>query len=264
MVCSIPKAGTYLLAELLKELGADPTGFHMMRNSVSDYSHASLDAARNDHQRFTVSKPFVEVLTKIRPGQFAVSHLDAATSVQQALAGFHVIFLYRELRATFISHMRFFAGTKRETPGKALWRDLPDGPKKALAAFDDFGAAHFAICQGMIDWLDAPGALAIAFETLLGDHGRDEALRVVHQLVEVCGLRRDEHTYPGAVLASIRGRETMTWSGARTDVGRYWTQALEDRFRAIGGVTLNERLGYVPRFWTNMQCSVERDMSRLI
>jgi hypothetical protein len=52
-VCSFPKAGTYLVAELLKRLGVKPTGFHLMVQDFSDYSSASIDQARNRYQRFT-------------------------------------------------------------------------------------------------------------------------------------------------------------------------------------------------------------------
>jgi hypothetical protein len=53
IVCSFPKAGTYLVAELLKRLGVKPTGFHLMVQDFSDYSFASIDEARNRYQRFT-------------------------------------------------------------------------------------------------------------------------------------------------------------------------------------------------------------------
>jgi hypothetical protein len=251
MVCSFPKAGTYLVAELLKGMGCKPTGLHLLVNRVSDYSSVSIDQARTQNQQLTTSRSFDEVLPLIRHGHFAVSHLVADERVQRALADFHVIFVYREIRATFLSHMRFFLATERKTAGKDLWKDLPEGPEMAVAAFDDFGAAHTKMCQRMVAWLDAPGVLAISFEELIGDYGEAAAVGAARRLIEFCEPINSEID-TGILLSSAIATRTLSSSGARTDVARYWSDALEERLREAGGLTINQRLGYPPSWRTSL------------
>ena len=46
IVVSIPKSGTYLVAELLKALGYRWTGMHLAESAYTDYSGSALEDAR--------------------------------------------------------------------------------------------------------------------------------------------------------------------------------------------------------------------------
>jgi hypothetical protein len=214
-----------------------------MNGIVVDYSSASIEEARNHFQRFLTPRPFEETLPLIRHGYFAVSHLSAAREVQRALSDFQVIFLYREMRATFLSHLRFFATTERETANKTKWRDLPEGPEKALVAFDDFGVGQIEMCRCMVDWYDGPGITKLSFEELFGDYGEAARADALRRVAATCRAETDDINLR-ALLSTAIATQTITSSGARTDVGQYWSEALEERFRAEGALSINKRLGY--------------------
>jgi hypothetical protein len=189
IVLSPPKAGTYLVANLMTALGFVSTGLHLMAGHVSDYRFASLDTARNNPYdlSFTVADTAL-VTDLVQPGQFIVSHLTGTDETEHLCADFVKIMPVREMRETFVSHMRFFADTERSTPGKKDWLALADGPERTVAALRDFGPTHVDMCRAVLGWHGREGVLAIRFEDLWGDKGRLRQHRVVAEVADHAGV----------------------------------------------------------------------------
>ncbi len=243
VVCSIPKAGTYLVAELLKQLGCVATNLHLSRHELSDYRSASVREMREEPERFTVPLDLAQALALVLPGQFAVGHLACDPDYLACLAGCKKLFVYRDLRDALVSFVRFTADTGRGGAPTEEWRSLPDGPDKMLRALEQIGTSFFNMVTPMVAWLRQPDVLAVAFETLYGDDG-PEAQRVVVEAVQaflnIPGAVGDS----AALVSGLLGAPTKTWSGKRTVRTTFWSDAVEERFQAFGGPELNARLGY--------------------
>ncbi len=134
LVVSIPKAGTYLVAEVLKALGYRSTGMHLAEAAYSDYNGAGLDEARRNPGRFARSEPLSRSLVRIAAGQFAVGHLPCKEEIVRATASFKRIYLTRELRTALISYMRFMAATGRLGARELSWFAMTD-PKARVVDF---------------------------------------------------------------------------------------------------------------------------------
>jgi hypothetical protein len=257
VVCSFPKAGTYYLSAILDRLGLKWNGYHAIDGSVTDYRSTSREGARNSSKSLTRPVELGEILSLVQNGEHLLSHISGSEEAKHLLKPFKVVFLHREVRATFISHMRFFSSTNRGTERTDSWRMLPDGPDKTLAAFEDFGAIHLGMCRALLSWHGDVGGLELDFETLIGDRGEDAASNAVLRLARYCDLS-SEGLDPISILTAIRGTLTNTWSGKRSDVASNWSAGVERMFRAEKGHEINQALGHHAAPWDSPDKSQPR------
>ncbi len=243
-IISIPKAGTYLVAELLRLLGCVPTQLHIWKSGLSDYRQAaSIQQMREEYARFNVEIPLSHSLRLVHPGQFAVGHLECDVETRPALSSFKTLFVYRELRDAFVSWLRFYMDAKRGGTEIQALQAVPDGPERTLGLLDLCGQWFFGMVREIIPWMKEQTTLCVRFETLYGDHGteaRHELVRDLYRHFEVPNSATDVDE----LINKVIGARTLTWSGKRSQRGDYWNEQVESRFRDLGGPELNAQLGY--------------------
>lgn len=242
VVCTIPKSGTYLFSELLERLGCVPSRLHLSRHSLTDYRFASLRDAREDYERFQVEVSLEKAVKLLLAGQFAVGHLACTDDVRECLRPTKKVFTYRDLRDGLVSYMRFLASTGRGGDRTAQWKDMPPGPDQTLSFLDHAGHEFFGQALPLLGWGDDAEVLKLSFESIYGDYGPAEQQQAVDRLrsfLELPGTAGD-----AALVQSILGKPTITWSGGRASREIYWNDEVERRFRESGGAEANVRLGY--------------------
>jgi hypothetical protein len=243
VVCSIPKAGTYLVAELLTRLGCVATKLHLSSHVLSDYRSATVREMREECARFTVQLDVSDVLPLMLRGQFAVGHLHCTNEIRGSMQACKNLFVYRDLRDALVSFVRFVGVTGRGGEAAESWRHKPDGPEKMLLALDQLGQCFFEMAVPMLDWLGATGVLSVQFEALYGDAGPDAQRRLVEEIHDFLDL-----TVPlgdvQVLLRDLIGAPTKTWSGKRSARHVFWNDEVEERFRSLGGQDANARLGF--------------------
>lgn len=245
VVCSIPKAGTYLVDRLLELLGCVPTRLHHSSAILTDYRFATVREARENYERLLIDIPLDRAVPLMLPGQFGVGHLECSDYVREVLSSVKKIFVFRDLRDGVVSFLRFLAATGRGGDATRTWKDLPAGPEKTLHFLDVAGQDYFNMTLPMIDWLDQPDVFCISFETLYGDAGADEQRALIERLHGFLDLPGDLPDI-NALCSSLIGAPTMTFSGGRVSYQSYWNEEVERRFAAFGGAQANLRLGYEP------------------
>ncbi len=246
MVCSIPKAGTYLIGEALRRLGTVATDFHFSLDGqmVMDSRFATREEARNEFRRFCHAVPLERVLALVRPGQHAVSHLECTPRVRGHLSGFKVVFVHRDLRDALVSWLRFHQDTGREEQWNWIWAKHASKQERFAVFLREAGEVFFGVCHAMRPWFADPAAFPVKFETLHGDDGPDLQQRLCRELAEFL-----DHADPSAasalVLPGLTTTKTLTSSGSRTRREEYWSEAAEELFLRFGGAELNALFGYV-------------------
>jgi hypothetical protein len=175
LICSVPKAGTYLLGGLLARLGMGDSHLHIAAAGCSDYRFAQRDRALKRPAEFHVALGIDVTLPLIGPGQFVVGHLPCEPDVLRAVAGFRVIVAIRDLRDTALSMMRFLLDTGRASfgPPDAGWRSLADPHEQFAAFLESEGVLYLRRFEGLADWLNVSGVHVVRFETVAGDEGLD-------------------------------------------------------------------------------------------
>jgi hypothetical protein len=244
IVCSVPKAGTYLVGELLRRLGVVPTGLHLSANGLTDYRFATREEARREYGRFNHPVPLERALPLVRAGQYAVGHLECTPAVRAHLSGFKVVFACRDLRDAVVSWLRFHQDTGREDRLNAIWTRYPYPRDQLVHFLRAMGETFFETCGWLRPWLADPAAFPVRFETLQGDDGPDAQERVCRDLAAFLDLP-DAASAP-SVLPGLLTAPTLTSSGARTRRDQYWSAAAEELFIRFGGRELNAAFGYGP------------------
>lgn len=240
MVCSIPKAGTYLVGEVLRRLGSVAAGFHFSADGLMfmDARFATREEARNEFGRLCHAVPLERALPLVRPGQHAVSHLECTPRTREHLANFKVVFVHRDLRDALVSWLRFHQDTGREQQWNWIWEQHA-GKQERLAVFlREAGEVFFGVCRAMRPWFANPTAFAVRFETLHGDDGPEPQQRVCRELAAFLG-HPDPSAAPAIVLPGLTTTQTLTSSGSRTKRDEYWSRDAEELFLRAGGDELN-------------------------
>ena len=119
IVISQPKAGTYLCANILQNLGFEFTYLHILPDSYNAYNKDDMENCRRHPEKFRVDAPLHEPLSMIGEGQFAVSHLWRNKVTDLALKDFKKIILCRDADEIFESYKTWIEETGRDrTPPK--------------------------------------------------------------------------------------------------------------------------------------------------
>ena len=244
LICSIPKAGTYLFSRVLELMGLEPTRLHLYTTLVRDYRFSTVEQFQHEGHKVRFRIPMNESLKLIQPGQFAVSHFERSFQTIDLLQDFKIVFLYREMRDAVVSYERFIAATSYGTSRTNAWRHMPDGPDKMLHFFDDIGSIYFdSLCHPVLGWFGQPGVLSLSFEEINGDWGPEAQLEAVQRLYDHCQIDGVKIN-ASKLLSDVLGKETNTWSGARTNWKKSWNDEVERRFVEFGGGLINKRLGF--------------------
>src|ERR1700719_544115 len=106
IVLSVPKSGTYFVEALYKRMGYQGVFVHAMDTYCNDWRFHEM--ARAEELRLVGNRdiPVTTLSRLVLRGQILVSHCRRTAAIAAALRGFKKIYLYRDLRETFVSHAR--------------------------------------------------------------------------------------------------------------------------------------------------------------
>lgn len=227
-VVSLPKSGTYLMAEVLSQLGYERT-IHVCEDFVDRYNDDRLQEGRDRPDKFRSFISWRDALQLVGAGQFAVGHLPFSVDRQEALEDFRTIFLKRQLRDCLVSDLRWTLSTKRrERHPHASWLE---GPKRTRTVefLKDRGPIYRKHFRAMLGWNQAPNVQVYRFEDLYA--GKISSL-----------LSRGEADVASAVVSSLK-RETLTKSPSRTNLSDFWSDDAEALYLQLFG-DLGQLYGY--------------------
>ncbi len=246
IVFSLPKAGTYLVAKMLLEIGLVDLEVHLSLDVYSDYRFRSNVEKFARVRELSVELPIEVSARLIRPGQFAVGHIPCGSRTQELFADFTKLMVVRDVRDSLVSMMRFHyrrqVADPMWMPAQRGWLARPEGPSRMLGFLDTFGADLMTDARRVQPWLEGGRAdLVLRFEQLIGDLGAEAQQSAVEQLAKTVGAGRADAV---RVLQASIGAETLTYSGQRTDRSGFWNADVEEKFVEIGGRGVSEALGY--------------------
>jgi hypothetical protein len=133
---TLPKAGTYFMAELIGQLGYRNTGYHVERLRYLD-TH-SLDAKTNREFPLAARTDVAcfDLLRTLADGDFAFGHYEAA-AFPDVLTDFKFICMYRHPREVLVSEFIDFRFRRKGVPW-ALPSAIPDD----VEAFAEYMRRH--------------------------------------------------------------------------------------------------------------------------
>ncbi|CAN5184697.1 hypothetical protein BH11PSE14_BH11PSE14_09860 [soil metagenome] len=237
---SIPKAGTYLAAEVMEALGVRSSKLHVDDGWASDFREFRK-GTKMWHYQFEM--PVVDALALVLPGQFAVGHLPCSDQIRRRLDRFSRVFIFRELRHAFVSWARFVINQDMDGGAADAARCMPDGPERVHWVMQ-LKSSEWLLpaCRDMVAWRRVPGVLSIRFEDLAAERGPEAQGRVIDDLARHLEVPLNDAARRAA--RACVGSGTLTWSGGMSALASHWDARLEAWFRSVGGPELNRTLGY--------------------
>jgi hypothetical protein len=223
VICnSIPKAGTYLLVELVKSLGGHvDVGYHTYSSSISRvHPDGSLDYERG------VPAPLWA--SALKAGYLCASHTEYCPHLEQYLLGrkeHKMLFIVRDPRDIVISWVDFVYHSAAY-PKMRSWNGFV---REAGTVAHPNDASQISSCitalpqsgfQSFMSWLDSPACLTVRFEALYSELVEDDPsvveFPVLHGICDYLDLPRKSPSE----LAGALGRG-LTSSGRMEKVGVY-------------------------------------------
>ena len=244
-IISIRKSGTYLLARLIEELGFVSSGMHLSRGHIDDYRYFDLADVREAYRELDVWLS----TSLVTEGQYVATHIEHEPKSQVALSDFVRIFARRNLREAIVSMFRMVQKHKdhrgyREDLDGLENRFFGNGRKRLFARwFERTWPIRHRDFETMLGWANAREAFQVSFEELIGDLGVGRQTAAFRGIAERCGVNVTPSGISDLVKTTI-GSQTMTFSGARTELKSYWSVEAEAIFVNRGFAELNRRLGY--------------------
>ncbi len=242
---TIPKAGTYMMAKMLPRFGVADCGVHVMQHGIVDHRFAPERLRR--HYPAAVGLPIElnDAIRLIAPGQFAFGHVGLRNAEMRALfADFKIVMMYRNLRDVYASLIRYSQEIRQDTDSvhqAALFHaDL-----QSLLAWDlDREGPHRLIgFRHLSAWRQEPNVLALRYEDVVGDFGRERQMEVMRELRAFLSADVGDAGLAD-ILNTVIGQPTVTKTERRTVATEHWTEEVERLFQRIGFPDLNRELGY--------------------
>jgi hypothetical protein len=134
IVISIPKSGTYLMGNILENLGFTNTYKHLSKKGGQEYDPNNIQDGIKNPRKYDSKKSLEENLNEIQDGQYALSHLEYDDCTSKLLEEFFTIYLERdekEVEASFkrwckISGRSYKPWRKEKLNYIKLWKEHSD------------------------------------------------------------------------------------------------------------------------------------------
>lgn len=139
-VYTMPKAGTYLLAEFLQQIGLINTGRHVELGRFLDTKSFDLETNTTNPASTIVDRPFIRTLEDLADGEMAFGHLPVPLC-SWALPNMKFVCSYRNPKYTLVSEFIDFR-FRRVDIGWISKYNVQDDREAFLLYLKNRGSAH--------------------------------------------------------------------------------------------------------------------------
>ena len=188
-VISQPKAGTYLCANILNELGFVFCGMHMGEKKFEVYPAPSSKKYARAMKKLIFARPInfehrvplTKSIRKILPGQYAVGHLVYNKENQSILKKIKKIMLTRPIDEILVSVQKWDKHTQRKVSNLETMKDR---------------------CAKIEPWMQDPEVFHMTFDQMKIDAGR------INQLQKFLGIKKKHDS--AEVIKQALSKPSMT------------------------------------------------------
>lgn len=194
-IFTIPKAGSYFLAELMSRLGWENSGLHVAEDHVLDVKQTDLtDAARDPHST-TRWQSFYQSLESVQDGGLCFGHMNPMHFYGPHPSEFAVVGCRRQLRKVLVAEFIDFRFRRQDHLVQWVSRDTIADDRQAFAEYmDRHGPIIAHIAATYIAYRDLRSAayytraaklgayVDLSFEALMGPYPQPELRKLAWTL----------------------------------------------------------------------------------
>jgi hypothetical protein len=221
VICnSVPKAGTYLLVELVKALGGHvDIGYHCYTSSISKvHRDGRFDSERR------IPAPLWS--SSLKPGYLCAAHVEYDALYEQQLLSckqHKMLFIIRDPRDLVISWVDFIYNSL-SYPKMRKWNEV--ARERGKLSFPDDASQIASTIRSLpssgiskyLSWIDSPACLTVRFEDLYAELS-DENKTDFPVLNSICDYLEISRRSPSDLVGAIGSG--LTESGRKKKVGIY-------------------------------------------
>jgi len=198
-VISIPKAGTYLMRELLDQIGLDSSHLHVSYQGTYDYSKVSIDEGRRRPRSCFTPMTIEQSINDIPENSFAVGHLPYSASLEKILDGFTIIFIGRDVKETVLSAMIFLleSGRAHLRPKEKPWVEIRNKKKQLSKFIDVNGVRILKQYNAILEWKKYDHVNCFDFNAILASPFKQIKRLAGHNFAHA-GILADHHVKTGS------------------------------------------------------------------
>jgi len=241
-IYTIPKAGTYLLAEFLERLGFENSGFHVDLESYLDTKKLSLEVNAQTPEAARVDQFFVGTLKGMPDNSLAFGHL-AVPLLGWALPRFSFVCSYRHPRKTLVSEFIDFRFRRKDVEwlsfdtiaddAEAFGQYLIHHGPIHLRIFSQFVACSTLFNDPFFQRYTPERSIFVNFDTFLKDPS--ESVRIAEH------FGRDAATGLAAREAALAAETKTKAVDLEIDRDSLWTAENERLYEDLGVFNAVER-----------------------
>lgn len=235
-IYTVPKAGTYFLADLVARLGFENTGFHVSQNAFLNTRKFDLQTNAQFPGRAKENQFFVRTLRQQPPNSLSFGHLPVPLA-KRAFPGFRFICSYRHPRKTLVSEFIDMRFRRKDIPWISP-AEIRDDRQAFVEYLNRQGPAHERIFKQMytvallladpfaVEY--SPDEIALFnFESVL--RSPEETVRISQAIGAPVSPER-----AAEILAETRAAETKTKAtGLSIDRESLWSEEADRVYRAM-------------------------------
>ena len=240
-VISFQKSGTYLVSEILGNLGYNKTLIHVnkkLENTHQKYDNDKLEEIKKNYKKFSFNLNAKDLFENLNDDQFAVGHIFYTQEAKKLLINHKKILMIRNGRNCLISMMRFLENnTRYNINDQKTWIKIKDKKEKLITFLQVRGFNFFKTSFKIMPWLkESP--LVIRFENLVDNKKNYNELLKISDFLNLQIINSEN------VLNQSLKANTVTKSKSSVNFDDYWSTEAENIFNLLGGKNFNEILGY--------------------
>jgi hypothetical protein len=245
---SLPKAGTHLVAQLLRNL----PNVHF-----SGRHHAMPDFRRDPHRQMSIDWDSVRrALSSVSDGQYMTSHFAALPKLLELLADleYQTVFIVRDPRDVVVSNAFFISNLRRHDLFERFHADFRTTEERIMACIRGFPANDRSRglesigerLRSFAGWSDDPRTYTTRFEDLVGARGGGSdhlQLDEVRRIAAHVGRPLDVAVAQAIAQKTWSTRSSTFRKGIIGDWRNHFTEAHVQEFKSVAGAELI-RSGY--------------------
>lgn len=233
-IYTMPKAGTYFIADFMGRLGFRNTGFHLSMNSFLNTQKLDNDTNARFPGRAKEIQPFTRTLRSMGDGDLAFGHF-ALPLLGTSYSEFSFICSYRHPRKSLVSEFIDFRFRREDIPWIAK-STIPDDRRAFCTYLKRNGPANISILSQMLavsvlrkeefcQGFDPSRHYMLNFERLLADPDEAGRLAVAFGATEAAGQ--------SARLESIAAETKTKATNLGINRDALWSPKAEDLYKQL-------------------------------
>ncbi|MDD9897779.1 MAG: sulfotransferase domain-containing protein [Candidatus Melainabacteria bacterium] len=207
LLTTIPKAGTYFLAEILSEIGAKNRHLHVAKNHAENLLRFGEEVNKFTPSKAKLPLKLDQALYTVQAGEFVFGHIAKPLLNDFALENFKIIYSYRDHKEAMQAEFYWFREIRRDMQEEFTRHSDLSAQDHFIKYLEIFGPTRVRLFKFLDMWKDEDGVTQIDFNQFRSD--KAYAQKKIIEIGNDIGIPVDE-ARAAEILETCLNKDTKT------------------------------------------------------